>query len=100
MPDDERDAQERAELSADVGAEPPRYRLLETLRLYAAERLRDSIPAGREVAAFEMMAWVPHPDAANVLTVIGKYHPDKRIAKLARKSAYKAASRQVTAQRR
>jgi len=65
-----------------------------------AERLRDSIPAGREVAAFEMMARVPHPDAANVLTVIGKYHPDKRIAKLARKSAYKAASRQVTAQRR
>jgi hypothetical protein len=65
-----------------------------------AERLRESIPAGREVAAFEMMARVPHPDAANVLTVIGKYHPDKRIAKLARKSAYKAASRQVTAQRR
>jgi hypothetical protein len=65
-----------------------------------AERLQESIPAGREVAAFEMMARVPHPDAANVLTVIGKYHPDKRIAKLARKSAYKAASRQVTAQRR
>jgi hypothetical protein len=65
-----------------------------------AERLRESIPAGHEVAAFEMMARVPHPDAANVLTVIGKYHPDKRIAKLARKSAYKAASRQVTGQRR
>jgi len=64
-----------------------------------AKRLGEAIPAGREPAAFEMMARVPHPDAASVLTVIGKYHPDKKIAKAARKSAYKAASRQV-AQRR
>ncbi len=42
-----------------------------------------------------MMARVPHPDAADVLTVIGKHHPDKKIAKLARKSAYKAATRQA-----
>ena len=58
-----------------------------------AERLGEAIPAGREPAAFEMMARVPHPDAATVLTVIGRYHPDKKIAKAARKSAYKAASR-------
>jgi hypothetical protein len=64
-----------------------------------AKRLGEAIPAGREPAAFEMMARVPHPDAANVLTVIGRYHPDKKIAKAARKSAYKAASRQA-AQRR
>ena len=64
-----------------------------------ATRLRDAIPAGRELAAFEMMARVPHPDAANVLTVIGRHHPDKKIAKAARKAAYKAASRQA-AQRR
>ena len=60
-----------------------------------AERLGEAIPAGRELAAFEMMARVPHPDAAAVLTVIGRHHPDKKIAKLARKSAYKAASRQA-----
>jgi hypothetical protein len=60
-----------------------------------AKRLGEAIPAGREPAAFEMMARVPHPDAANVLTVIGRYHPDKKIAKAARKSAYKAASRQA-----
>ncbi len=60
-----------------------------------AERLREAIPAGRELAAFEMMARAPHPDAASVLTVIGRYHPDKKIAKMARKSAYKAASRQA-----
>ena len=64
-----------------------------------AKRLGEAIPAGREQAAFEMMARVPHPDAASVLTVIGRYHPDKKIAKAARKSGYKAASRQA-AQRR
>jgi hypothetical protein len=64
-----------------------------------AKRLGEAIPAGREPVAFEMMARVPHPFAANVLTVIGRYHPDKKVAKAARKSAYKAASRQV-AQRR
>ncbi len=64
-----------------------------------ANRLGEAIPAGRELAAFEMMARIPHPEAASVLTVIGRHHPDKRIAKMARKCAYKAASRQV-AQRR
>jgi hypothetical protein len=64
-----------------------------------AEQLREAIPAGQEPAVFEMMARTPHPDAANVLTVIGRHHPDKKIAKAARKSAYKAASRQA-AQRR
>ncbi len=64
-----------------------------------AKRLGEAIPAGREPAAFEMMARVPHPDAASVLTVIGRYHPDKKVAKAARKSAYKAASRQVALRR-
>jgi hypothetical protein len=71
--------------SGDAGGEP------EAL----AKRLGDAIPAGQEPAMFESMARIPHPDAADVLTVIGKLHPDKKIAKLARKSAYKAASRQV-----
>jgi hypothetical protein len=60
-----------------------------------SEQLGQMIPAGRELPVFEMMARIPHPDAANVLTVIGRHHPDKKIAKLARKSAYKAASRQA-----
>jgi hypothetical protein len=71
--------------SDDAGGEP------EAL----AKRLGDAIPAGQEPAMFESMARIPHPDAADVLTVIGKLHPDKKIAKLARKSAYKAASRQA-----
>jgi hypothetical protein len=64
-----------------------------------AERLAESIPAGQELTAFEMMARVPHPDVANVLTVIGRYHPDKRVAKLARTSADKAASRPAAPRR-
>jgi hypothetical protein len=59
------------------------------------KRLSETIPAGQELAVFELMARAPHPDAADVLTVIGKHHSDKKIAKLARKSAYKAATRQA-----
>ena len=59
------------------------------------KRLSEMVPAGQELAVFELMARVPHPDAAGVLTVIGQHHPDKKIAKLARKSAYKAATRQA-----
>jgi len=59
-----------------------------------AQRLSGKIPPGQELVAFEMMARVPHPAAADVLTVIGRHHPDKKIAKLARKSAYKATTRQ------
>ena len=73
------------DLSDDAGREP------EDL----AQRLGEAIPAGQELAVFELMARGPHPDAADVLTVIGRHHPDKKIAKLARKSAYKAASRQA-----
>jgi hypothetical protein len=64
-----------------------------------AGRLREAIPPGREMAAFETIARVPHPDAADVLTVIGRHHPDKRVAKLARKAAYKAASRAAARER-
>jgi hypothetical protein len=77
------------DLSDDVGSEP------EAL----AKQLGEAIPAGRELAMFELMARLPHPDAADVLTVIGRRHPDKRIAKLARKSAYKAATRQASQRR-
>ena len=77
------------DLSDDAGHEPG------TL----AQRLGEKIPAGQELVAFELMARVPHPAAADVLTVIGRHHPDKKIAKLARKSAYKAATRQAARRR-
>jgi hypothetical protein len=58
-----------------------------------AQQIRESIPPGQEQQAFDAISLSPHPDAASVLSLIGKRHPDKRIAKAARKSAYKVASR-------
>ena len=60
-----------------------------------AKRLGEAAPAGQELAMFELISREPHPAAADVLTVIGRHHPDKKIAKQARKSAYKAATRQA-----
>jgi hypothetical protein len=57
------------------------------------QRIRDAIPPGQEQQAFDAISMSPHPDAASVLSLIGKHHPDKRIAKAARRSAYKAANR-------
>jgi hypothetical protein len=57
------------------------------------QQIRDSIPPGQEQEAFDAISMSPHPDAASVLSMIGKHHPDTRIAKAARKSAYKLASR-------
>jgi hypothetical protein len=73
------------DLGGDVGYEPGAL----------AQRLGEKIPPGQELVAFELIARVPHPAAADVLTVIGRHHPDKKIAKLARKSAYKATTRQA-----
>jgi hypothetical protein len=57
------------------------------------QQIRDAIPPGQEQQAFDAISMSPHPDAASVLSLIGKHHPDKRIAKAARRSAYKAAIR-------
>jgi hypothetical protein len=57
------------------------------------QQILESIPPGQEQQAFDAISLSPHPDAASVLSMIGKHHPDKRIAKAARKSAYKVASR-------
>jgi hypothetical protein len=57
------------------------------------QQMRDAIPAGQEQQAFDAISLSLHPDAAAVLTLIGKQHPDKQIAKAARRSAYRASSR-------
>jgi len=57
------------------------------------QQIRESIPPGQEQQAFNAISLSPHPDAASVLTLIGKHHPDKRIAKAARTSAYKVTGR-------
>jgi hypothetical protein len=59
---------------------------------HIAEQLRDAVPAGQEEHIFELMWRLPHPAAGEVLTMLGAHHPDKRIAKAARKAAFKVAS--------
>ena len=58
-----------------------------------AGQLGDSVPDGQEEMMFGVMARLPHPDVADVLTLIGQHHPDKKVAKAARRSAYRASSR-------
>jgi hypothetical protein len=57
------------------------------------QQIHDAIPVGQEQQAFDAISLSPHPYAAAVLTLIGKHHPDKQIAKTARRSAYRASSR-------
>jgi hypothetical protein len=52
-----------------------------------------SVPAGEEASILDMLWRGPHPDAERVLTHLGRFHPDKNIAKEARRAAYKAAGR-------
>jgi len=53
----------------------------------------EAVPAGGGAALFDAMSRSGHPDAVAVLNHVGKYHPDKRVAKAARTAAHKAASR-------
>jgi hypothetical protein len=55
-----------------------------------ARQLGDAVPAGREQEIFEVMWRIPHPSADDVLSLLGAHHPDKTIAKAARKAAFKA----------
>lgn len=58
-----------------------------------AVSFREAVPPGGEAALFDAMWRGPHPDAIAVLNHVGRYHPDKRIAKAARTAVHKAASR-------
>jgi hypothetical protein len=58
-----------------------------------AESFREAVPPGRETVLFEAMWRGSHPHAPDVLTYVGRHHPDKQIAKAARTAAYKATSR-------
>jgi hypothetical protein len=57
------------------------------------QQIRNSVPPGQEEQIFDAMSRSPHPDAASALSLIGQHHPDKRVAKAARRSAHRAASR-------
>jgi hypothetical protein len=55
--------------------------------------LREAVSEGQEAAVFELMWRSAHPDVVDVLHHVGRYHPDKQVAKAARTAAYRAASR-------
>ncbi len=61
-----------------------------------AASFREAVPAGQEAAVLEMMWRGSHPDAVDVLNHVGRYHPDKQVAKAARTAAYKAVSRRAS----
>jgi hypothetical protein len=65
-----------------------------------AEALGEAMPPDGEVGPFlDLLSRGPHPDALDVLEHIGEYHPDKGIAKEARKVLYKASMREAARQR-
>ncbi|MFI1967566.1 hypothetical protein BLA24_28520 [Streptomyces cinnamoneus] len=60
-----------------------------------SEELRGLVEAlaGRHSGFFETAWRVDHPATAEVLEAMGRLHPDKKLAKQARKAAFKARSR-------
>ena len=69
-------------------------------QLAAEGELRGAAGPGRgpgrsSTAASSTAAWrVDHPATADVLEAMGRLHPDKKVAKEARKAAFKARSQQ------
>jgi hypothetical protein len=64
-----------------------------------AAQFREAVPAGEEEWIFSLMSMGSHPDVVGVLTVLGKYHPDRRIARDARKAAHRAVARRASGDR-
>jgi len=64
-----------------------------------ATQFREAVPGGEEGWIFDLMSRGSHPDVVQVLTVLGKYHPDRRIARDARKAAHRAVARRASGRR-
>jgi hypothetical protein len=60
-----------------------------------AEQFNEAVPSGEESWIFGLMSQSSHPEVAQALTALGRYHPDRRIAKEARHAA-RAASKNRT----
>ncbi len=58
--------------------------------------LRRAIPPGDEEYAFGLMGRSANPASREALEVLGRHHPDKKIAKAARKASYRARSQAGT----
>jgi hypothetical protein len=65
-----------------------------------AEVLAETLPPDGDVPAFlDLVSRGPHPDALDILEHIGEYHPDKAIAKEAKRVLYKASMREAARER-
>jgi hypothetical protein len=53
-----------------------------------AAQFREAVPAGEESWIFDLMSRGSHPDVVRVLGVLGRYHPDRKVARDARKAAH------------
>jgi hypothetical protein len=65
---------------------------------HVAAQFREAVPPGQESWIFDLMSRSSHPDVVQVLTVLGRHHPDRRVARYARRAA-QAAARTRTAAR-
>lgn len=52
-----------------------------------AAQFREAVPPGQESWIFDLMSRGSHPDVVRVLTVLGRHHPDRRVARDAKRAA-------------
>jgi hypothetical protein len=71
-------------LALACGAEIPNPRQV-------AAQVAEAVPRGEESWVFGLMSHSTHPDVARLLTVLGRHHPDRRLARDARRAARTAA---------
>jgi hypothetical protein len=62
-----------------------------------AAQFREAVPLGEESWIFDLMSRSSHPDVVQVLTVLGRRHPDRRVARYARRAAQAAARSRAAA---
>jgi hypothetical protein len=62
-----------------------------------AEQFSEAVPRGEESRVFGLMSQNSHPDVARVLSVLGRHHPDRRVAKGAKRAARAAAKNRSAA---
>jgi hypothetical protein len=62
-----------------------------------ATRFAEVVPDGLHQRVLGLMAQMSHPDAARVLDALGIFHPDRRVAREARKAARAMGRNQVPA---
>jgi hypothetical protein len=62
-----------------------------------AAQWAEAVPPGEEAWLIDQMSRSSHPGVVQVLSVLGRYHPDRRVAKLARRAARDAARNRPSA---